>query len=143
MFGKKLAYKLEKFFKIFHLPKINLGSMFISFVFLAFIVIMSVNIYNTFTNGVETIESFREEQTKLDALIEVNEDLKNQVEHYSSLEYKKIYARENLNLGDTNERLYYVDRPDENLIIEELPQQEVQITFKDNISYWKKLILNL
>lgn len=124
------------------LPSINFGSLFATFVFLAIIVLLSIKIFEAFTHGVDTISKFNEERVKLEQLQQINAELKSQVEHYASLEYKKMYARENLNLGDKNENLYYIDRPDESLVIEELPEREVEITLADNISFWKKLILD-
>lgn len=140
---KKISYQISKLTKNFRLLNVNFSSLIVSAFFIMVMVTLSVNIYNTFTNGIETIDKFRAEQEKLDELQRINAELKDQVEHYASLEYKKIYARDNLNLGEQNETLYYINRPDESLIIEELPEQEVEITFDDNISYWKKLILGL
>lgn len=143
LFFKKLSYKLSKLFSRLRFININWGSMFTSFILLLFITVLAINNYNAFVKGAETMESFQQEQEKLDQLRNMNADLQNQVEHFDSLEYKKIYARENLNLGDKNETLYYVDRPKTGLEIEELPVVVQEVTLQDNFSYWKKLILGL
>lgn len=143
IFFKKLSYKISKFFSKFRFLNLNWGSLAVSAVVILIIIILGTNIYNTYVNGMNTINEFQQEQKKLEDLKALNDDLQKQVDHYSSLEYKKIYARENLNLADSNESLYYIDRPDEELQIEGLPTKQQEITFQDNISYWRKLILGI
>jgi hypothetical protein len=140
---QKIKYKLAKLLQRFKFVEPNWGKLFGFAIGCLVIVGLSGNIYNSFNKGMETVNSLHEEEMKLIALQAENKSLQNQVRDFESIDYKKIYARENLNLGEKGDRLYYVDRPADLKNIEELPQEQVAIDFKDNLAYWKKLILGL
>jgi len=140
---KKLLYKIQKLLAKFPDFKFDWGRLFLVIFFTAVVFWLGSNIYTAYNKGVDTIAKLETERTKLDNLRVQNAKLKEDLNHYESLEYKKIYARENLNMADKNEWLYYVDRPKPIEIIEGLPEQKVQITMVDSFSYWKKLILGL
>jgi cell division protein FtsB len=120
-----------------------LNSIFVWFVCIGILFDLGFNIYTAFNKGVDTITKFQQEEQKLAALIVENNDLQKQEGQYNSLEYKRIYARENLNLADKNETLYYIDRKKAPQQIEQLPEDVMQITLQDNVTWWEKLILGI
>jgi hypothetical protein len=97
----------------------------------------------TFNKGIDDSKRFQSEEARLEQLKREQEILQKEVEQYGSIEYKKIYARENLNLAEKKETLYYVERENRILEIERLPEDMMQISLEDNVYWWKKLILGL
>jgi cell division protein FtsB len=143
----KITYKLKHFLSRiagkFRLREFSLNSIFIWFVCTGILFVLGFNIYTAFNKGVDTITKFQQEEQKLAALIVENNDLQKQESQYNSLEYKRIYARENLNLADKNETLYYIDRKKAPQQIEQLPEDVMQITLDNNVQWWEKLILGI
>lgn len=140
---KKIAYQFKKLFARFPKLQFSWGKFGSVLLQLTVIIALVANIIATFTKGVETQTALADEQKRLEALEIENKTLLNEVEHFASIEYKKIYARDNLNLAEKNESLYYVDRPEYDMEIEGLPEKKIEITFKDNLAYWGKLLLGL
>ena len=143
IFFRKIAYKLKQLFPRFKFLSFNWGSIFWSFFFVFVIIGLSMNIYRAYTTGVDTINNFKQEQQKLEDLKVVNDQLQNEVKQYESIEYKKMYARDNLALADKNESLYYVDRPQPTPQIEGLVTPTMSIGLSNNAEVWEKLILGL
>lgn len=125
------------------LGDINYSAILINIFYFVVILFLGMNIFTTFNKGVEDIKKFQAEQTTLDRLLAENAKLKQEVEQYNSIEYKKIYARENLNLAEKNETLYYIDRPQAVQQIDKLPEDTIQISLDNNAFWWQKLILDL
>lgn len=140
MLASKLKFRINHILARFKLIKIDWSRVFVQGIFFGVIVLLIINIYITFDKGVTTLARFEEEQAKLDAIVAENEYLTEQVKEYDSLEYKRMYARENLNLAHDNETIYYVDRPEELPEIEPLEEETMRITFNDPASYWLKLL---
>lgn len=127
----------------FRLSEFNLSTFLIRLIFIGILIVMSINIYTAFNKGIDTLARFQDEEQKLINLQEEKAQLQKQESQYNSLEYKRIYARENLNLADRNETLYYIDRKKEPLKIEQLPEDVMLITLENNVEWWKKLILGI
>ena len=143
----KVKYQVSHFLARFSgrlkFRRIDFSGVLIRFIYLGVFFVLGVNIYTAFNKGVDTINKFQIEEQKLADLIAENKTLEKQENQYNSLEYKRIYARENLNLAGKNETLYYVDRKKEQPQIEQLPEDVVHITLANNIDWWKKLILGI
>jgi cell division protein FtsB len=143
MFYNKIKYTLTRFFNKFSFERINVTDIFVNLFYLVVIVFLGMNIFTTFNKGIEDAKKFQTEQIKLQKLLDENKKLADELEQYSSIEYKKIYARENLNLAEKNETLYYVERRSDSQEIEKLPEDTIQINLEDNFYWWKKLILGI
>jgi len=143
MFISKLKYKLARIFNKFSLDKLNFSDIFVNLFYFIVIIFLGLNIFTTFNKGMEDLRKFQAEQTKLKGLQEENVRLQKELERYGSIEYKRIYARENLNLAEKQETLYYVERQKDYQEIEKLPEDTIQINFDDNFFWWKKLILGI
>lgn len=141
MFIQKLKYKISGFFSKINLKNINFKSLLINLFYFTAIIYLGSNILMTFNKGVEDQRRFEAEKTRLEQLQLEKTALEKEVTQYGSIEYKKIYARENLNLAEKNETLYFVDRPNTALEVEKLPEDTMSISLQDNVYWWKKLIL--
>ncbi len=139
----KIQYKFSNLLNKLRVKTPNWNKVFGVVISCAVILGLGINILNSFNKGMDTVSKFHEEEQKLQALQNENKNLQNLVRDYESIDYQKIYARENLNLGEKGEKLYYIDRPVDLTNIEELPKEQMAITFQDNFAYWKKLILGL
>jgi cell division protein FtsB len=120
--------------------RINWGTFLSKLFYFTVIAGLAINIYITFEKGLTTAARFEEEQAKLDSIMQENSQLIEQVREYDSLEYKRIYARDNLNLGHANETLYYIDRPEELPEVEPLLEETMRISFSEKESYWAGLL---
>jgi len=107
------------------------------------ILFLGLNIFTTFNKGMEDVRKFQLEQVKLKELKDENARLNQELEKYGSIEYKRIYARENLNLAEKKETLYYIERDSGSKEIEKLPADTIQINLEDNFFWWKRLILGI
>jgi cell division protein FtsB len=143
MFIEKLKYKISAITEWIRSKEINFKAQLLNLFYLLVILFLGSQIVITFNNGFEDLKRFQAEEARLSQLKQENEELKRAVEQYSSIEYKKIYARENLNLAEKQETLYYVERENTVLEIEKLPEDTMQISLEDNVYWWKKLILGL
>ena len=143
MFFQKIKYKLDKFLNRLTFRPIHLNDIIEICFFIALVIWLSVNIITTFNKGLDNIQSFDNEQSKLSALRDENAVLSEEVKRYSSVEYEQIYAKENLNLATKPETLYYVNRNTSPTEIDKLPEETTRITLQDSIYWWKKLLLGL
>jgi len=143
MIIQKLKYKISSFFSKINLKKINFKSFFINLFYFVTIIYLGSNVLMIFNKGVEDQRRFETEKARLEQLKLEKAALEIEVAEYGSIEYKKIYARENLNLAERNETLYFVDRPNNALEVEKLPEDTMSISLQDNVYWWKKLILGL
>jgi hypothetical protein len=105
---------------------------------MTFLVINGVKAYN---RGMDNLKKFDEEQAATNVLIAQNEELKNLYRYYSSIDYKKIYARDNLNLGERGETLYVIEKDEELDVERKEPKIEPRII--DNLSLWRKLLFGI
>jgi len=143
MFFQKLKYKVSELLSRIRLNNINFKSLFVNLLYFGAIIYLGSNIFMTFNKGYGDFKRFQTEEARLEQLKIEKAELEKEVEQYGSIEYKKIYARENLNLAEKNETLYYVERPNTALEIEKLPEDTMNISLQDNVYWWKKLILGL
>ena len=143
MIINKIKYSLTRIFNRISFERISFTDIFANISYVVIIVVLGINIFTTFNKGLDDTRKFQAEQTKLKVLQDENIRLTQELEKYGSIEYKRIYARENLNLAEKKETLYYVDRKNINLDIEKLPEDTVQINLDDNLFWWKKLILGI
>lgn len=140
---KRLKLKISRIILKIKSIKIDWNKLFVRLILFLIIIILSSNIYITFENGFITAKRFEEEQEKLLAIKKENLELIELVKEYDSLEYKRIYARENLNLAHSNETIYYIDRPKELPEIEPLEEEIMKIDFSENKEYWFKLLFGI
>lgn len=66
-----------------------------------------------------------------------NLKLLNELQYYQSYEYKKLYARDNLRLGEPGERLYKIvgDQATYNV-----PEKELELFEESNLQWWILLV---
>lgn len=134
---KKIKYRLSKVFGRFHIETDNL---ILKTLLLLIIFTLSYNVINTYKKGALNTRLIKEEEEKLERLIDESNKLDNLERYYSSVEYKRIYARESQNLVEEGERLYYVNRPEE-IEVESLIDDSDPILLNENSKWWLKLIL--
>jgi cell division protein FtsB len=107
---------------------------------LIIIVTLTSNIYRAYNDGVRNLGRLKIEEEKLIKLQEENSKLNEEENYYKSIEFRKAYARDSLNLSKEGETLYLVIR-DEN---EEVALEE-DLLFDPNTvnksKQWKLLIL--
>lgn len=140
MFTAKLRFKLQHLIARIKVNRIDWSKILTDIFFVGVIIALSINIYITFDKGLSTATRFEEEEAKLEVIEAENEVLLEQVKEYESLEYKRIYARDNLNLGHDNETIYFIDREEELPEIELLEEDKFRISFKDKEAYWAELL---
>lgn len=142
MIIRKIEYKFSQTFgpMIRNIRKVNLnwGLVVFSFVCMASITLLSVNIYRTIRKGYERYEIIQSERVRLEKLIEKNLQLKEDLKYYSSKEYIDLKAREELNLVFPDQKLVYVEKPKEVNIIEEDEVYEEEL--KPSWKHWYDLI---
>ena len=107
---------------------------------LIIIVTLTFNIYKAYNDGVRNLGRLKIEEEKLIKLQEENAKLNEEEGYYKSIEFRKAYARDSLNLSKEGETLYLVIREEnEEDVIEE------DILFDPNSlnksKLWKLLIL--
>jgi cell division protein FtsB len=107
---------------------------------LIIIVTLTSNIYRAYNDGVRNLGRLKIEEEKLIKLQEENAKLNEEENYYKSIEFRKAYARDSLNLSKEGETLYLVIR-DEN----EEEAVEEDLLFDPNTvnksKQWKLLIL--
>ncbi|HRN86802.1 MAG TPA: hypothetical protein PKU78_02680 [Candidatus Dojkabacteria bacterium] len=107
---------------------------------LIIIVTLTFNIYRAYNDGIRNLGRLKIEEEKLLKLQEENSKLSEEESYYKSIEFRKAYARDSLNLSREGETLYLVTR-DEN---EDVPVEE-DILFDPHTvnksKQWKLLIL--
>ncbi|MCA9379974.1 hypothetical protein KC675_02225 [Candidatus Dojkabacteria bacterium] len=107
---------------------------------LIIIVTLTSNIYRAYNDGVRNLGRLKIEEEKLIKLQEENAKLSEEENYYKSIEFRKAYARDSLNLSKEGETLYLVIR-DEN----EEDAIEEDLLFDPNTvnksKQWKLLIL--
>ncbi len=107
---------------------------------LIIIVTLTFNIYRAYNDGIRNLGRLKIEEEKLLKLQEENSKLSEQESYYNSIEFRKAYARDSLNLSKEGETLYLVIR-DEN---EEVTVDEDLLFNPESVSkskQWKLLIL--
>jgi cell division protein FtsB len=80
---------------------------------LLIIVTMIFNISIAYSEGVQNLGRLKTEEEKLIKLQEENARLSEEEDYYKSIEFRKAYARDSLNLSREGETLYLVVRDEE------------------------------
>lgn len=143
MLIKKIKYQLARIRDYINpkLAKINMGMIFGSLFYLLLISVLVVNGYTAYNRGIENLQRFDEEQAATNVLLEENAELQNLYRYYNSIDYKKIYARDNLALGEAGETLYVIER-NEPLEVETIKTKDDTKTV-NNLSLWSKLLFGI
>jgi hypothetical protein len=117
MFVKRFLYKLSKVIQTVDSKlggiEINWGYWIFTAICLLSIVLLAANILRIFKKGYERYEIIQQEKERLEALIERNIELQEDLKYYSSTEYVDIKAREELNLAFPNQRLVYIEKKED------------------------------
>lgn len=117
---------------------ISLKFFLLDFSLLIVILTLAFNIFIAYKEGMENLEKLQEEESKLLKLQEDNAKLMEEENYYRSIEFRKAYAKESLNLSGQGETLYYVQKE------EKEETEDVQILFKysstNNIDRWRLLL---
>jgi cell division protein FtsB len=104
------------------------------------IVIFANNVRNAYTKGINDQQTIITEQKALDEYIALNNQITDELNYVSSIDYQKIFARDTQNLVEPGESLYQIIR-EEPLDIEDYTGEKKIIDYTDNFLWWKKLIL--
>src|SRR3972149_8148039 len=115
MIAKKIKYRLRRFQDYFaeKIRRLNLGIVVGSFFYVLLIGVLAINAYNAYTKGIANLQKYDEELVVTNKLIAENDGLRSLYNYYNSIDYKKIYARDNLNLGERGETFYYIEKHEE------------------------------
>lgn len=103
------------------------------------IIALTFNIFIAYKEGVDNLTQLRQEEDKLAKLQEENARLNEEENYYRSIEFRKAYAKESLNMTGQGETLYYVLREENNNSIE-ATQNLYDYSLMRNIDAWKLLI---
>lgn len=143
MIRKKLQYRLNiiKEYLSRKFGRVNFNAIIGAIFYVLLMIVLVIYGWTAYQRGIENLKRFDEEQVATNELVAENEELKNLYRYYSSIDYKKIYARDNLSLGERNETFYYIEK-NESLDIETLPTKTVPRNVS-NISLWAKLLFGI
>ena len=143
MLAKKIKYQLARIRDYINpkLARINTGMIFGSLFYVLLISVLVVNGYTAYKRGIENLERFDEEQVATNVLLLENKELQDLYRYYSSIDYKKIYARDNLGLGESSETLYLIEK-NEPIEVETI-QTKAQPKTSNNLSLWSKLLFGI
>ncbi len=106
----------------------------------AIIITLSYNVYASYTKGSRNLGMIESEASKLQELEAEQAKLVALEKYYNSIEFKRNYARDSLNLAEPGETLYYVVREEE-YDFQNLQEETNHIDLEDNRYWWKRLIL--
>lgn len=144
MIWRKIKYKIGNLYRKFtgftDRLSIDWYSVFNKFILLLIILSLGYNVYNSYNKVMDSLERYETEKETLAILEAENQRLLKERKYYQSQEFKKIYARDNLNLVEPGEEIYLIDGEEVVLDIEKLPEEQVQITLEDNWFWWRKLL---
>ena len=143
MFLKKIKYQFARIRDYLKpkFAKINAGAIFGGLFYILLVSVLAVNGYTAYNRGIENLQRFDQEQAATNIILQENLNLQNLYRYYSSIDYKKIYARDNLGLAEKDETLYSIER-NTPLDVEKIPTKTVPRTV-DNLSLWAKLLFGV
>lgn len=121
--------------------KIDLGSVLLDLLLLSIIMTLLFNLFLAFREGVENMGRLEIEEEKLVKLQEENKRLLGEESYYQSIEFRKAYARDSLNLTKEGETLYMVVRNEDKGTSEEIVKLFDQKVFSP-LELWKLLIFS-
>lgn len=119
---------------------ISLRFLLLDLLLIAVIFTLSFNIFLAYRDGVENLGRLRIEEEKLIKLQAENRRLSGEESYYRSIEFRKAYARDSLNLTTQGETLYMVlrdtDREEKVETVQLFDPEQL-----DLLDLWKLLIL--
>lgn len=134
MLREKLDSKLRNYF-----ASIELQGVTVTFLLVFAFLILSANIFRAFTNAQNNSQIYNLELNNFESLKNRNLELKDDLEYFTSDEYKKIFLRETQFLAQPDETIYSTrQRP---VYIQERITRFVVKDIVDYSSWWKKIFL--
>ena len=119
--------------------RLNLKFFLLDLSLVIVIVALTFNIFIAYKEGVDNLTQLRQEEDKLIKLQEENARLNEEENYYRSIEFRKAYAKESLNMSGQGETLYYVMR-EEDTFTTDISPNLYNFTTMENIEAWKLLI---
>ncbi|MFQ5493478.1 MAG: hypothetical protein ACE5DX_04945 [Candidatus Dojkabacteria bacterium] len=120
--------------------EIRYSDLFVKFFMLLVILTLGYNIYTAYSKGQTNLKRIESEEAKLEKLQAEAERLDGEIDYYSSIEYRRSYARDSWNLAEPGAELFFVNRPEQHEI-ESIKFNKDPIPLYNNSLWWKKLIL--
>lgn len=120
--------------------KIDWSSLLVNLVLVVIIVILISRIVIAYESAEENRRNLEKEEEKLIELQEKNKELTEEENYYRSIEFRKAYARDSLNLTKEKESLYMVirDKPEE---VQDSRPKLFNSEDVNPLELWKLLIL--
>lgn len=118
--------------------KFSLSSEWLSvFLIIGMLVILSVNLIRAISDANKNYQVYLAEKESLSLMQQENLKLQNELQYYQSYEYKKLYARDNLRLGEPGETLYKIvgDQTTYNV-----PEKQLDLFNDNNLQWWMLLV---
>ena len=132
--------KFKKLIEKIRSKNLSLKFLFLDLGLLLIIVTMIFNISIAYSEGVNNLGRLKTEEEKLIKLQEENARLSEEEDYYKSIEFRKAYARDSLNLSREGETLYLIVRYQEADV-----EEERDLLFNQSEAskskLWKLLIL--
>ena len=132
--------KFKKLIEKIRSKNLSLKFLFLDLGLLLIIVTMIFNISIAYSEGVNNLGRLKTEEEKLIKLQEENARLSEEEDYYKSIEFRKAYARDSLNLSREGETLYLIVRDQEEEV-----EEERDLLFNQSEAskskLWKLLIL--
>ena len=119
--------------------RLNLKFFLLDLSALIVIIVIAFNIFTAYKKGADNLTQLRQEEDKLAKLQEENARLNEEENYYRSIEFRKAYAKESLNMSGQGETLYYVLR-EEDTDSSQTTQNLYDFSEMENIDAWKLLI---
>jgi len=143
MLLKKIRFVLRQLSQYANqrLSFISLNGILSGAFYVFLIMVLAINGYTAYTRGMENLQRLDEEQARTDALQKEHDELTNLYKYYGSIDYKKIYARDNLNMAERSETLYFIEKHE--VIEVEKPIDKNQKITIDNGLLWRKLLFTI
>lgn len=123
----------------FRTKRLNIKFFLLDLSLVIIIVALTFNIFIAYKEGVDNLTQLRQEEDKLAKLQEENARLNEEENYYRSIEFRKAYAKDSLNMSGEGETLYYVLR-EKNEKTPEITQKLYDFASMKNIDAWKLLI---
>ncbi len=147
MLFKKLSYNIRSAYKklplhnkVFDIFKYNISTdkMILALITIIISTYLIGSIYKSL-NNINKYKILNQEKKYLEELVEENKELRGTLKYYGSSFYKKLYARESLNLVQPNEELFEIIRK-ENIDYKNLDKKKIDPIYIDNNKeLWLKL----
>lgn len=134
-----LSTLIKSSFSKLRTKRLNLKFFLLDLSALIVIIVIAFNIFTAYKKGADNLTQLRQEEDKLAKLQEENARLNEEENYYRSIEFRKAYAKESLNMSGQGETLYYVLR-EEDTDSSQTTQNLYDFSEMENIDAWKLLI---